>query len=551
MPGMLQEPRALSGYPDGLKAWARHCQRYFRKWGLTVTGFVIDGEAPALNRQGLDCYASFSPNGIVPQKIGGTDKLAILHGKMPVLRSDWDIVDSDPVKATDAIMGRIALRQGFPFHWFRAILKSPSWYRNVHDELLRRDSTIQWLDAPAYFELLRIYLENGQSMENQAKQKQKDMRWEQRISVLSPAPCSDIKGQVEVQMEAKDLSHIDAHCFVIKKSRKRIVSEDIRLMPEGIVLDAGGRGRFSFNADQLPHGPLTIQITGKNEAKGVKDLYELQVYNTGGKRNKVAGIPDTIPAAAQGMKLTYFDDFDGPLSISRDGLGSRYNAHKPTFGDFSGWPFSDPESDLNPFRQRDTYLIIRARKPEGSRGSTGLLATVDMDGNGYRAKPPFYMECRLMAQSAPGTWPAFWTITNTERGQGDELDVIEAYGGWGEGNPNSTGYWVTSHFWNQNDAEGKPLKHPGELIQMAGRGMKTSWSQTFHTYGLRVDREYTIYYLDDQEVWRHKTNSFSFSQPHVLLINYAIGGSSGWKIDLERYGNTSEMYVDFVRVFEE
>ena len=159
MPGMLQEPRALSGYPDGLKAWARHCRKYYRKWGLSVTGFVIDGEAPALNSKGLQCYASFSPNGIVPQKIDGTDKLAVLHDEMPVLRSDWDIVDDDPIKATNSIMNRIALRKGFPFHWFRAILKSPTWYKNVHDELLHRDPTIQWLDAPTYFELLKIYLE--------------------------------------------------------------------------------------------------------------------------------------------------------------------------------------------------------------------------------------------------------------------------------------------------------------------------------------------------------------------------------------------------------
>ena len=98
----------------------------------------------------------------MPQKIGGTDEPAILHGRMPVLRADWDIVDPDPAKAADAVMERLALRRGFPFHWFRAILKSPSWYRDVRDELLRRDPSIEWLDAPAYFELLRIYLENGQ-----------------------------------------------------------------------------------------------------------------------------------------------------------------------------------------------------------------------------------------------------------------------------------------------------------------------------------------------------------------------------------------------------
>ena len=38
--------------------------------------------------------------------------------------------------------------------------------------------------------------------------------------------------------------------------------------------------------------------------------------------------------------------------------------------------------------------------------------------------------------------------------------------------------------------------------------------------------------------------------PHFFLINYAIGGSSGWPVDLERYRQSSDMYVDYVRVFQ-
>ena len=370
-------------------------------------------------------------------------------------------------------------------------------------------------------------------------------QWVERIKVLSPAPCSDIKGRVKVCLQAKGLDQLSAHCYLSQQSKL----EELVLTPKGIKLDEDGVGAFYVNAKNLPHGPLTIQITGNNAA-GERDLYELQLYNTAGKQMSKAGIPDTIPLPAHGMQLVFSDDFDGPLSISRDGRGARYNAHKPTFGDFSGWPFADPEGSNNPFSQRDTYLIIHAHKAEGSRGSTGLIATVDMDGKGFRAQPPCYMECRLMAHSAPGTWPAFWTITNINRGEGDELDIIEAYGGWGEGNPNSTGYWVTSHFWGQKDEQGEPLKHPGKLIDMTKGRLGTSWSQTFHTYGLLIEKEKTTYYLDDEEVWSHPTNSYSYQQPHVLLINYAIGGSSGWKIDLERYNNTSEMYVDYVRVFE-
>lgn len=38
--------------------------------------------------------------------------------------------------------------------------------------------------------------------------------------------------------------------------------------------------------------------------------------------------------------------------------------------------------------------------------------------------------------------------------------------------------------------------------------------------------------------------------PHFFLINYGIGGNSGWPVDLERYNRSSYMYVDYVRVFQ-
>lgn len=359
--------------------------------------------------------------------------------------------------------------------------------------------------------------------------------WVQSIRVLSPALLSDVNGRFTVTFQAPGMRRASARCVDV-------------LTPAGIQLDGEGRGQFTVSARRLPRGPITIQIFADDE-QGKRDVFELQLYNTTRRARSLAGIPDTIPAPARGMQLVFSDDFRSPISISADGRDTRYNAHKPFFGDFSGWPFSDPTPN-GPFLQRDDYLIIQARKPEGSRGSTGLLATVDMDGQGFRAQPPFYMECRLVAHSAPGTWPSFWTITNPQRGVGDELDVIEAYGGWGPGAANSADYWVTSHYWEQKDAEGNPLKHPGELIPMLRGRRHTSWSEDFHTYGLYVDREHTIYYLDDEEVCRMATNPVSYEQSHIPLINYAIGGASGWKIDLARYGNASNMYVDYVRVFQ-
>ncbi len=164
------------------------------------------------------------------------------------------------------------------------------------------------------------------------------------------------------------------------------------------------------------------------------------------------------------------------------------------------------------------------------------------------------MECRFLDQSAPGTWPAFWTLTKKgilDKSAGtDELDVIEGYGGVGKGNPNHPGYSITSHFWLQHGADGKPLKPIGKRVDMLELGGKSYWSTTFHTYGLKVTPTDTIYYLDDIEVQRHPTGPVSQVEPQFFMINYAIGGISGWKIDLEREGNASDMWVDYVRVYQ-
>lgn len=153
MPGMLQAPRPISGLPDGTNSWAKHNKKYYKQWDLSITGFIIDGNAPGLNKQGMDAYEKFSPNGIVPQKV----PLTYLHNKMPVLRSGEDVNHNDPAEAADAILNNIKSRT-IPFHWYRNILKTPTWYLKVLEELNKKDPDLVLLDAPTYFELYRMYL---------------------------------------------------------------------------------------------------------------------------------------------------------------------------------------------------------------------------------------------------------------------------------------------------------------------------------------------------------------------------------------------------------
>ena len=79
----------------------------------------------------------------------------------------------------------------------------------------------------------------------------------------------------------------------------------------------------------------------------------------------------------------------------------------------SGWPFSNAEDFPNLFTQKGTWLRIHASKDAQGKSSSGLLSSAHEDGGGFYATPPFYMECRFLAQSSPGTWPARCPIPST------------------------------------------------------------------------------------------------------------------------------------------
>jgi hypothetical protein len=85
---------------------------------------------------------------------------------MPVLRFDHDINEGDPVAAAQHVVERVARRRAEgcpPFHWFRNILKTPTWYVRTYEAVRRRNPKIELLDAPTFFELYRVYLENQKS----------------------------------------------------------------------------------------------------------------------------------------------------------------------------------------------------------------------------------------------------------------------------------------------------------------------------------------------------------------------------------------------------
>ncbi len=373
------------------------------------------------------------------------------------------------------------------------------------------------------------------------------------VLVESPAYGTKIKGDTLLQIKAPGWSEVEVKSWLPggKFGKDNSLGK--------VKLDGDGAGSIVFPADKYPRGPITIRVMAA--AGKTKNNYYLMVYNEGGIPWS-EGAPADPPPLAKGMKLAFLDEFDKPeLSISKDGKGTKYMSHKPGGGDFSGIPFTDHENrETTPFSQIDTFLKIRA---DQNKKSAGLISSINVDGDGFTAKAPCYFECRFIAQSAPVTWPAFWVMTNYMikehdkkplRRTSDELDIIEGYGGEGPKTPNAPGYMIHAHYWNQAPDGGKDYTQdrfagPIHMTKLEGGG-GASWFETFHTYGLYVGKEDTIYFCDDIEVARHKTAKLSKVEPIFFFVNLAVGGASGWKVDLSQYGGLADMYVDYVRVYQ-
>ena len=368
-----------------------------------------------------------------------------------------------------------------------------------------------------------------------------------QIAVVSPAYCSDVEGDTTVSLLAPGFGSVTVKCW------KQGPGFGMDSTVATVTLDDKGTGNFSFQAGAYPHGPLMMRISGLCE--GTEDRCYLQLYNKGGVSWN-EGAPKDPPPAAKGMVLLFADDFTGPLSISSNDPKSIYYDHKPGGGDFSTLPFSGYHSAANPFAQVGEYLRIRASE---KKHSAGLISSLKNDGSGIKAKLPCYFECRFLGPNAIGTWPAFWLLSDWDQPEGhqapcDELDIIEAYGGEGPHEPNAHDlYMITPHAWNQGEA-GKALETKAQAeihnpIAMKKAGIPSTWSESFHVYGCKITETDTIYYCDNIEVGRHKTLPVSKQRPFYFMINLATGG--GWPVDLSRYGGVADMYVDYVRVYQQ
>lgn len=230
-----------------------------------------------------------------------------------------------------------------------------------------------------------------------------------------------------------------------------------------------------------------------------------------------------------GYRLTFDESFDGPLSVSAWGPGTRWIAHTPYAGDFGDARFADPEGSF-PFTVTDGILRIEARK-DGEKWRAGLLSSVDSKGNGFSQRYG-YFEMRAKFPKGPGTGPAFWLLGVAQLKDKSitqiEIDVLEHYGV----HPNAL--CTNVHLW-----------YPGEKHWDDGKSFIVSgMTDDFHRYGVMVDSDFITFYFDGVELRRVETPEAGHV-PLYMLVNLAMGG--GWPID--KTPNPSYMYVDYVRAY--
>ena len=259
----------------------------------------------------------------------------------------------------------------------------------------------------------------------------------------------------------------------------------------------------------------------------------------------LGGPPTTYP----GYELAWADEFD------RDGEPSAKNwTYERGFVRNRELQWYQPENA----RVAGGLLTIEARRervpnPNFERGSSAWrrdrefaeYTSSSLMTKGLHEWRYGRFEMRGRIDTRPGLWPAFWTLGITGPWpHGGEIDIMEYYRGtllanvaWGGAKPFQA-VWADTR---------KPLESFND----------PKWSSAFHVWRMDWDERAIELSVDGArlngvELTRTVNQDGSgrnpFHEPHYLLLNLAIGGSSGGDPSATTF--PAKFEVDFVRVYQ-
>ncbi|GAB3901498.1 hypothetical protein GCM10028803_26290 [Larkinella knui] len=153
------------------------------------------------------------------------------------------------------------------------------------------------------------------------------------------------------------------------------------------------------------------------------------------------------------------------------------------------------------------------------------------------------IEVRAKMPDGKGAWPAIWTLGKNRDVVGwpacGEIDIMEWLG--------LAPQFVFGSL-HKADASGKDAP----LISISPA--TTDLSTTFHTYTLEWSETQILMYIDDFNYAIYKASDLTpaewqqFTKPHYLLLNLALGGTSGGFIDYTKFPFT--FTIDYVRYYK-
>lgn len=288
-----------------------------------------------------------------------------------------------------------------------------------------------------------------------------------------------------------------------------------------------------------------------------------------------SGLPTAV---ASGYKLTFNDEFNGPLDTSK--WGYQYGCFDP--GQRSQAQYTDSPDNVS---VRDGYLNLTARySPTKTKWDGSQVARTCKSGNTTYDAPftsgmittkyaapasGFYAEARIKLPTARSSWSSFWATGTDEKlggwpGNG-EIDVFE-----------SKGYDPTYLMSNVHSPRASNPKKTEQHQGMMHGDTATSQSE-FHTYGVLKSADAIEFYFDGALTHRVKMSDIKGPNPFVdpennftLKLNQMVGGNyltnaKDWSdktyVDATKFADDykgtgvdgaagATMYVDYVRVYE-
>lgn len=266
--------------------------------------------------------------------------------------------------------------------------------------------------------------------------------------------------------------------------------------------------------------------------------------------------PDTAPPQYPGYTLVWHDEFnaDGPVNdadwIYETGFVRNNEAQ---------W-YQSPN-----VRCAGGLLTIEARRERvanpgfeaGSKDWKRSRAFAEYSSGSIKTRGKHQwtfgrFEMRGRIDIRQGCWPAFWTVGVARPWPAcGEIDIMEFYRGillancaWGSEKPH-VGVW---------DDVKVPI---ATVAKDTGFDSPEAWAAAFHVWRMDWDKDAIRFWVDDRlmnEVDLTKTinrtpeHANPFHEPHHIILNLAIGGTSGG--DPAGTEFPAKFEVDYVRVYQ-